>query len=253
MKEQHTFYVPHAVDGRLLPDDEARHAVRTLRMGVGDEMLLTDGEGKMYRAVVEEATPKRCAYRITAEERQQKAWHGHLHLAVAPTKHIDRTEWLVEKAVEIGVDEITFLRGRFSERTTLRMDRMEKIAVAAMKQSRNAFLPVMHDMTTVEQFISRCTDNRHASPAAHHLYIAHCYNDRARQPLRQLLRHAGVADSVTVMIGPEGDFSIDEVEAVAAAGAREVTLADTRLRTETAALVALMTMHIAPDGGDIAP
>ena len=138
MKEARYFYVPNAATGRELPEEEAAHAVRVLRLQEGDEMVLMDGEGCFYQAEVTIATPKHCLYRITNTLPQQPQWKGHLHLAIAPTKMMERIEWMTEKAVEIGVDEISFLRCQFSERKVIKLPRVEKIAVSAMKQSRKA-------------------------------------------------------------------------------------------------------------------
>ena len=117
MKEVRFFYVPNANSVLELPEEEAQHAVRVLRMEMGDEMMLMDGEGTFYRAIVTESTKKRCLYRIEETLPQERQWQPHLHLAMAPTKNMDRTEWFAEKATEIGFDELTFLRCRWSERT----------------------------------------------------------------------------------------------------------------------------------------
>lgn len=243
MKEQHTFYFPNAAHADMLPEEEAKHAVRALRMSKGDTFRLLDGKGMVYEAVVEETTNKHCRYTVTTVIHQQKWWHGWLHMAIAPTKHIERTELFVEKAIEMGVDEITFLRGRFSERTTIRMDRIEKIIIAAMKQSRNAYMPVLHDMTSVEHFLQQQAPEKRESTQNERLYIAHCYDEVPRIHLQQELIQHPKTERVTMMIGPEGDFSIDEVRTATTTGALSVTLGENRFRTETAAMVALMTMH----------
>ena len=141
MKESRYFYVPQADQLTALPDDEAIHATRVLRLKSGDELFLMDGEGVFYRAEVTIASAKHCMYAIKETLPQQRMWNGRIHLAIAPTKDIGRMEWLVEKATEVGFDEISFLDCQFSERRHLRADRIEKIVVSAVKQSRKAWKP----------------------------------------------------------------------------------------------------------------
>ena len=138
MKEARYFFVPNAAGENELPEEEALHALRVLRMKSGDEMYLMDGEGTFYRAVVSLASAKRCLYEITETMPQKPVWRGRVHVAVAPTKMMERMEWFVEKATEIGIDEFSFLDCRFSERRMLRESRLEKIVVSAVKQSREA-------------------------------------------------------------------------------------------------------------------
>ena len=153
MKEVRFFYVPNANSVNELPEEEAQHAVRVLRMEMGDEMMLMDGEGVFYRAVVTEATKKRCLYRIEETLPQERQWQPRLHLAMAPTKNMDRTEWFAEKATEIGFDELTFLKCRWSERTVIKTERIEKILISAMKQSHKAWKPVLNEMTDFKAFL----------------------------------------------------------------------------------------------------
>ena len=154
MKEVRYFYVPDAANIRELPADEATHAVRVLRLSEGDEMMLMDGQGTFYRAVVTVASNHHCMYDIQETLLQDRTWQGHIHLAIAPTKLVERMEWMIEKAVEIGVDEISFLNCKFSERQVVKVPRLEKIAVSAMKQSRKAWKTVLHEMQSFEDFIA---------------------------------------------------------------------------------------------------
>lgn len=238
MKEQHFFYDPR-LDGRL-PDDEARHAARVLRLQPGDELFLMDGRGSFYRATLTAVSNHACLYRIDAEMPQEPAWRGHLHLAMAPTKLMDRTEWLAEKATEIGLDELTFLDCQFSERHVVKTDRIDRILVSAMKQSRKAAKPLLGEMVAFRQFVG--TERRGDR------FICHCYEPAdvgqgsAKPFLGDVLQPGQPA---TVMIGPEGDFSIDEVRLAEQLGFRSVSLGRSRLRTETAALVAVHLMQIA--------
>ena len=233
MKEQRFFYTPEPQTG-ILPDDEAVHAVRVLRLTPGEEIYLMDGKGTFYSAVIDEASKKRCTYHITDTSPQPRQWGGHLHLAMAPTKNIDRTEWFAEKATEIGFDELTFLDCQFSERRMIKDERIEKILVSAMKQSHKPTLPRLNPMTPFDTFIN----NDITCPK----YICHCYSDELPL-LRQQLDGQATGDAL-VLIGPEGDFSIDEVKRAEAAGFVSVSLGKSRLRTETAALVAVHLMHL---------
>ena len=243
MKEVRFFYDP-LMNGEL-PAEEAHHATKVLRLGVGDELMLVDGKGCFYRATITAATGHRCTYRIEETLPQQTAWKGHIHLAMAPTKLMDRVEWFAEKATEIGFDELTFLDTQFSERKVVKEERIEKILVSAMKQSHKAWLPKLNGMMRFKDFVSQEREGDK--------FICHCYEEineeliikneelKNKPFLFDLLR-PGV--SSTVLIGPEGDFSIDEVKLAIAHGYQGVTLGRSRLRTETAALVAVHMMQL---------
>lgn len=237
MKEVRYFYDPQMLGE--LPAEEAHHATKVLRLGVGDELLLADGVGCFYRATISAATGHRCTYRIEETLPQQPAWSGHLHLAMAPTKLMDRVEWFAEKATEIGIDELTFLDCRFSERRIVKEERIDKILVSAMKQSHKAWKPRLNGMTPFPRFVSQGRDGDK--------FICHCYDEDdvgsgGQKPLLMDVLRTGV--DATVMIGPEGDFSIDEVRLALQHGFRSVTLGSSRLRTETAALVAVHMMQL---------
>lgn len=235
MKEERYFYVPNASKTNELPADEATHALRVLRLKEGDEIFLMDGEGCFYRAVVTLAS-KRCNYEIQECVQKEKDWSSYIHLAIAPTKMMERMEWLAEKATEIGFDELSFLNCKFSERKTLRVDRIEKIVVSAMKQSRKPYLPKVNDMCPFADFIKQHTTG--------HRYIAHCYREVERKDLFDELNLLTDDEPVTVLVGPEGDFSIDEVRLALDSGFESVSLGKSRLRTETAGLSAVMTARL---------
>ena len=242
MKELRFFYTPEPASG-LLPDDEAQHALRVLRLQMGDELNLMDGKGVFYHAVITEATNHRCRYRIDETQPQQPEWTGTIHLAVAPTKNMDRMEWLAEKATEIGFDRFSLLDCRFSERRVVKSERLQKILVSAMKQSHKAWLPVLDEIMPFQKCITRPD-----LPAQR--FIAHCYEDESaggehgsRPPF--LLDVLQPHTPALVLIGPEGDFSIDEVHAAESAGFRSISLGTSRLRTETAALAAVHMMRLA--------
>lgn len=232
----HLFYVPELPDETVsLTEEESKHAVRVLRLSAGDRVQLTDGRGTFCEAEVADDHPKRCTLRITARHMEQRPRNYHLHLAVAPTKNIDRMEWLVEKATEIGLDEFTLLDCEHSERGTAKTERLEKIAVAAMKQSQQAWLPQIGEMTDLPFFIASQEN------FAGQKFIAHCHNT-PKQPLKSVYTSGS---DVLLLIGPEGDFSHEEVKLAEQHGFVAVSLGETRLRTETAALVGCMTVALA--------
>lgn len=228
----HVFYAPDIMSNPELPAEEAGHCVKVLRLNIGDEILLTDGKGCFYKAVISVATGKRCQVRITGKTFQESLWKGHLHIAVAPTKTMDRMEWFAEKATEIGIDELTFLNSRHSERKVIKTDRIEKIVVSAVKQSLKARKPVINGMTDFEKFLR--TDFKGDK------FIAHC-NGGERTMLKDAVTPG---NDVLVLIGPEGDFSEEEVEMAVKKGFKPVSLGKSRLRTETAALVAVHTVNL---------
>ena len=236
MKEVRFFYVPDAAQVNELPADEAMHAMRVLRLKGGDELFLMDGVGNFYRAQVTIAATHHCYYEILEVLPQERQWKGHFHLAIAPTKMMDRIEWMVEKATEVGVDEISFLNCAFSERRVVKNPRIEKIIVSAMKQSHKAWKPVLNEMSTFAHFIEQ--------PRSGVKYIAHCYDEIPRVNLFDELRKTPDETEMTVLIGPEGDFSIDEVRQAVDYGYQSVSLGTSRLRTETAGLAAVMMMQL---------
>lgn len=236
MKEVRFFYVPDAAQVNELPADEAMHAMRVLRLKGGDELFLMDGVGNFYRAQVTIAATHHCYYEILEVLPQERQWKGHFHLAIAPTKMMDRMEWMVEKATEVGVDEISFLNCAFSERRVVKNPRVEKIIVSAMKQSHKAWKPVLNEMSTFAHFIEQ--------PRAGVKYIAHCYDEIPRVNLFDELRKTPDETEMTVLVGPEGDFSIDEVRQAVDHGYQSVSLGTSRLRTETAGLAAVMMMQL---------
>lgn len=228
----HVFYTPQIQTCAELPEEEAAHAVRVLRLQAGDEVMLTDGEGSFYRAEITTATNKRCLVRVLETQPQAPLWSGHLHIAMAPTKNMDRTELFAEKATEIGFDELTFLNCRFSERRVIKTERIAKILVSAMKQSLKARLPRLNEMTDFDRFVTQ--------PFTGQKFIAHCYEGE-KPLLKDVVQHG---EDALVLIGPEGDFSPEEVEKALANGFRPISLGRSRLRTETAALVACHILNL---------
>lgn len=240
MKEIRYFYVPDAPSLKELPEDEALHALRVLRLKGGDEIYLMDGCGYFYKAVVTLTNNKHCMYEIQEAMPQVKTWNGNIHIAVAPTKMMERVEWFCEKSTEIGIDDITFLDTKFTERKVLRAPRLEKIVVSAVKQSRKPWVPNVTSLVPFKDFIREPREGRK--------FIAHCYEEISRSDLFSELYSLSQKeeyDDVTILIGPEGDFSIDEVMFALDNGFESVSLGTSRLRTETAALYATMMAHVA--------
>ena len=243
MKEVRYFYVPDAANQVELPAEEATHALRVLRLKGGDEIFLMDGEGSFYRAEVTAASSKRCLYEIKENMPQKRAWKGHIHLAIAPTKMMDRIEWMAEKATEIGFDELSFLNCQFSERKVVKTPRIDKIVISAVKQSHKAWKPVVNELESFKEFIQ--------TPRSGRKFICHCYEEVEKKDFFQEINSCSDAsrgsdvDDITVLVGPEGDFSIDEVRLALANGYESVSLGTSRLRTETAGLVAVHMAHIA--------
>lgn len=226
------FYAPDINTKLELPEEEAAHCLRVLRLGEGDRLDITDGKGNFYKTVISSVAGKHCYLEILDTIAAEKGWGGRLHLAIAPTKNMDRIEWFIEKATEIGIDEITFLNCRFSERKVIKTDRIERIVVSGMKQSLKSYKPIVNEMTDFKKFV-----------AAGHSglkFIAHCY-DSKRMLLKEQLQRG---QDATILIGPEGDFSPEEVEAAVAAEFVPVSLGNSRLRTETAGLVACHTFNL---------
>lgn len=247
MKEYHLFYAPDLAATGLLPPDEAAHAVRVLRMKEGDTLRATDGRGTFFTCRLALASPHRCAVEIVDSHTAQPAWQGTIHLAVAPTKHMERMEWLAEKATEIGLDSLTFVDCRNSERHVVKPERIERIVIAATKQSHKAWKPIVAPMTPFAQLVSR--------PFSGQRFIAHCHNmapafpDEADPPAAAPSPFLGDVvhpdTDALVLIGPEGDFSPEEVALAIARGFVPISLGPSRLRTETAALAAVHILSIA--------
>ena len=226
------FYAPDIIAEPVLPEDESGHCIRVLRLKEGERITITDGKGFLYYAILENTHPKHCRVNITERLPQSPLWDYKIHIAVAPTKNIDRMEWFVEKATEIGINTITNLRCQHSERREIKLQRLNKIAVSAMKQSQKTILPQINEITDFNKFISQKFDG--------HKMIAHCIEDK-KQLIKDIYKPNGNA---LILIGPEGDFSDEEINVAISAGFIPVTLGKSRLRTETAALAACHTIHV---------
>jgi 16S rRNA (uracil1498-N3)-methyltransferase len=220
------FYIP-AIEKKLeLPKDESKHCVCVLRLSQGNEITLTDGKGFFYLAEIASIAGRRCTVTIKETIFQEPLWEGYLHMALAPAKSTERNEWFVEKAVEIGINEFTFLNCRFSERRVIKAERMTKIMVSAVKQSLKARLPKLNEMTDFNLFISQEFKGQK--------FITHC-REGEKLLLKDVIRKG---ENALVLVGPEGDFSENEVKRAEDNGFISVSLGKSRLRTETAGLAA---------------
>ena len=269
------FFVPTLSAGNVLPEEESQHAVKVLRLKVGEQITVVDGVGGFYKATIINPHPKHCTFEITETIVEYGKRDYHLHIAIAPTKNMERLEWFIEKATEIGIDEITPLICRYSERKIIKAERLEKIIVSAAKQSVKAYFSILNPQCSFEELM-----NKHQ---ASQKFIAHCYTTSTPTPLlkkrgednlntstltsqptplleemeeaaeemeeilhdKKLLQNElKKSSNVLILIGPEGDFSIEEVQRALSLGFIPVSLGNSRLRTETAGVVACHTVAI---------
>lgn len=207
-----------------LTSEESWHCAKVLRKKTGDNVQLIDGMGNFYEGILELVSDKKCTANLTSGPILQEKRNYYLHLAIAPTKQIDRIEWMIEKAVEIGIDEISFISCKNSERTVIKIDRIIKIIESAVKQSLQAYLPKINDLTSFKEIIN--------SKEANQKLIAHCYNEEKNDLKQMEFKNK----STLVLIGPEGDFSMDEVDIALKNNFKAVSFGSNRLRTETAGL-----------------
>lgn len=226
------FYQPLMREGATFLDpDESRHCVKVLRRKTGDAIQITDGVGTFYEAVITTDDSRKCEFEVTGQQRTPEKEY-HIHIALAPTRNIDRTEWFVEKAVEIGIDMISFMRCAHSERTTIKTERLQKVAVSAMKQSLRATLPEIRGLVPFADLLNTAGEEQRFIAIAN-------LNDP-----KHLMQLATRGTSYCVLIGPEGDFSPEEIDQARETGFEAAGLGDHRLRTETAALVATQTLNL---------
>lgn len=229
----HVFYTPDiSSDDYVLNEEESRHCIKVLRLGKGAQVCLIDGRGGLYQAEIVAETKRNVQLRVIQTTREYHQRQHSLHIAVAPTKNIDRLEWFLEKATEIGIEEVTPVICDRSERKTVKEDRLNKIITAAVKQSLQAYHPILHPQIDFEDFIKIENDSLKM--------IAHCLEDEPKQYINQV---ALPRQKYTILIGPEGDFSPHEIEAALNSGYQPLTLGNTRLRTETAALAACFEIN----------
>lgn len=229
------FYTPQIEENSFtLSEEESKHCIRVLRRNLGDMLTLTDGKGYWYEAEIVDANPKRCRVEVRSKRAEERPNRQKVHMAVAPTKNNDRLEWFLEKATEIGLDEFTPLLCEHSERKQINAERFEKVVVSAMKQSLKATLPQLNKLTTFDDFI----EEHQASNGL----IAYC-GDVEKVHLAQAIQ---TNQPMLILIGPEGDFSENEVKRALEFGFKTISLGESRLRTETAALVACTIANVYP-------
>lgn len=217
-----------------LDEVEARHAVQVLRKQVGDAMQLTDGEGRLYEGTIMEVGKKSCLIGINSTIEAYNERHFKLHIAIAPTKNIDRFEWFLEKATEIGITEITPLICKRSEREVIKWDRLNGVLLSAMKQSLKAYLPKLNEAIDFQKFMKNDFSEGQN-------FIGHCIENTEKQLLSQLYKKG---ENSVILIGPEGDFTEGEVAMALSKNFKAVSLGDSRLRTETAGVVACHTVNL---------
>jgi len=226
------FYIPDAALQAALPEEEARHCFQVLRLKAGDTIEVVDGQGTYYKAKLLPPQGKLFPIEILESFPNFEQRNFYIHLAIAPTKNIERIEWMLEKCVEIGIDELSFVLCERSERKILKMERLEKIAIQAMKQSRKAQKPRLNALQSFSQFVEKAPKGQN--------FIAHLAEDK-RKPLAQAIHLQG---KYCILIGPEGDFSPKEIQNALNQDFLAVSLGESRLRTESAGLVACHIVHV---------
>ena len=228
------FYTPDInSDEYTLSKEESKHCIQVLRKKIGDIIYLVDGKGGFYKAILIGDNPKSCHLKIDNVERNYGKSDLHIHIAIAPTKMNERFEWFLEKSTEIGINEITPILCEHSERKILKLERMNKILVAAMKQSNQAYLPKLNSAVSFDSFVNNNTVEER--------YIAHCIENHKKKQLNEVIKKG---TNTLVLIGPEGDFSQKEIDYALKHGFSAVSLGKNRLRTETAAIVSCHTINL---------
>lgn len=227
------FYCPDINPNQIytLDKEESQHCVKVLRLKENDTLFLTDGHGNLYKAEIVEAMPRSCSVRIIETQVEYGKRDYYLHVAIAPTKNIARIEWFLEKATEMGIDEITPIICEHSERDIIKNERLEKIIVSAMKQSLKAYLPKLNEAIPIKQLIQNSKEEKKL--------ICYCQDDD-RKKIQDIYK---TKESVLIIIGPEGDFSEKEVQEALNNNFQKITLGKERLRTETAGLYAVQSIH----------
>jgi 16S rRNA (uracil1498-N3)-methyltransferase len=229
------FYAPD-ISGKeyIFPQDESKHIAKVLRLTKGDKINITDGKGNLYVSEIVAADIKQCKVRVISKETEVDKRSFYVHIAIAPTKNIKRFEWFLEKCTEIGIDEITPLNCRFSERKHIRNDRLNRVISSAMKQSVKMYHPVLNEMTNFQEFLNSDAAN------IENKYIAIC----DEEPKEHLKNAYNTGKDVVIIIGPEGDFSEEEKDKAKKNDFQSVTISASRLRTETAGVVACQIVNL---------
>lgn len=227
----HLFFIK-SFDNTVFSETESGHLIRVLRKQVGDRIEVTDGKGHYAQGIITEAHPKKCAFSIESMETHSSPFPYTIHLAIAPPKSSDRLEWMLEKLMEIGITEITFLITEHSERKNINIDKLQSICIAAIKQSKQFFLPILHPPTFWKDFVKNRKETQR--------YIAYL----SPEPLPHLATLAQPKGSILLCIGPEGDFSSIEIKDAMEQQWTPVSLGPSILRTETAGFLAVNVIHL---------
>lgn len=237
MHDQPIFYAPDIAHQNTLPEEEAGHALRVLRLGSGAPIRVADGRGSMWEATLGITDKRSCPVILGKRSQWRPYWEGRITLCLTPTKSIDRMEWLLEKAVEVGVDRILLLKSKHSERKHVNIERLTKIMISAMKQSQKGVLPELASEINLAQALLLTEGEQRL--------LCHCREADHDGIIPRVLPHEAYQRGcdVSLFIGPEGDFTTEEIITAQKAGARGISLGASRLRTETAALVALQWVH----------
>ena len=225
------FYLENPKDEIILSAEESKHATKVLRKKEGDILNFTDGKGDFYKAEITVADSRKCRLKVVSTEQKEKQHNYHLHIAIAPTKNMDRFEWFLEKATEIGIDEITPIICHHSERKAIKTERCNRILLSAMKQSLKFHLPKLNEAISLNDLIKQDFEGTK--------YIAHCEEGNKTE-----LKEKKKEKRTLILIGPEGDFSPTEIEMVLQYQFIAVSLGTSRLRTETAGIIAAHTINI---------
>ncbi len=229
------FYAPDiTLPEYTLSEEESKHAIKVLRLSIGDSLHITDGRGNLHLCQIISDSAKHCTVRVTESIKEFEKRGYNLTMAVAPTKNIDRFEWFLEKATEIGVDSFVALETEHSERKVIKVERETKVITAAVKQSLKAYHPTLENMVAFKKFVTRSFSARK--------FIAHCGEAVATKKYLASTLKAG--EDAVILIGPEGDFSPEEVALAVEHGFEEITLGNQRFRTETAAVMAVAAVAI---------
>jgi len=225
------FYLENPENEIILSAEESKHVTKVLRKKEGDILNFTDGKGHFYKAEITIADTRKCRLQVVSSKQKEKQHNYHLHIAIAPTKNIDRFEWFLEKATEIGIDEITPIICSHSERKVIKTKRCNRILLSAMKQSLKFHVPKLNEVISFNDFLKQDFEGAK--------YIAHCEGGEKKE-----LKTANKTEKYLVLIGPEGDFSPKEIKMALQNNFKAVSLGKTRLRTETAGIVAVHTVNI---------
>jgi len=225
------FYLENPKNEIILSTEESKHATKVLRKKEGDILNFTDGKGYFYKAEITIADTRKCRLQVVSSEQKEKQHNYHLHIAIAPTKNMDRFEWFLEKATEIGIDEITPIICSRSERKIIKNERCNRILLSAMKQSLKFHLPKLNEAITLNDFFK--TDFQGNK------YIAHCEDGEKKE-----LKTVNKTEKYLILIGPEGDFNQKEIDLALQNQFKELSLGTSRLRTETAGIIAVHTINI---------